>query len=283
MTAAAPSPCRFVDPVSGRSESIEYLDVGGSQVYTVLHSPAKPAAAVLLCGPVSSERARPHRTLVDLARAIADAGFLAMRFDYRGMGESTGRFEDFTLTDWHSDVAACARHLAATAPGVPLALWGIRAGALLASECFREGLGDAAMFCAPASGRDMLNEILRRSFVADALAGSTGRRRSREELIGLIEGGATVSVDGYPWSARLWADAARHPAELPPATETRPWRVVEYRRAARNSHAPGADHLEIDSGERFWEGAKSAVTRAETLQRRVVGWLRTVEGRARSR
>ena len=287
-TAAVTEACRFVDPRSGGTESAGYIEVAGDQVYTVLHAASKPVAAVLLCGPIGAERERAYRTLVDLARAIAGAGFVAMRFDYRGIGESTGRFGDLALTDWRADIAACAAHLAAQAPGLPLALWGVRAGALLISESFQDGLGDAAMFCAPTSGREMLHDVLRRKLVADALTERSGRRASREELVQSLERGATVNVDGYPWSGRLWADAARHAMVLPPAGETRPWRVVEYRRVARSAPvaelaAQTDEHREIEAGERFWEGATAPVPRPSMLPERSVAWLRTLANRAGER
>jgi Serine aminopeptidase, S33 len=288
MTEAATEVCRFVDPHSGGTESVGYIDVAGSRVYTVMHAAPKPAAAVLLCGPIGAERERAYRTLVDLAREIATAGFVAMRLDYRGIGESTGRFEELTLSDWHADVVACAEHLAEQVPGLPLALWGVRAGALLVSESFRDGLGDAAMFCAPTSGREMLQDILRRNFVAEALTGRTARPTTREELVQSLEHGAAVNVDGYPWSGRLWADAARHAMVFPPASETRPWRLVEYRRATRS--APIAEvtaqideHREIEAGERFWEGSMAQVPRPSTLPERTVAWLRTLANRAGER
>jgi hypothetical protein len=243
MTATATEICRFVDPGSGGAESVGYIEVAGNQVYTVVHAASKPTAAVLLCGPIGAERERAYRTLVDLARAIAGAGFVAMRFDYRGIGESTGRFEDLTLTDWRADIAACAAHLAAQAPGLPLALWGVRAGALLISESFQDGLGDAAMFCAPTSGREMLHDVLRRKLVADALTERSGRRTSREELVQSLARG-----DGE----RRWIPVVRPPLgrcgaprDGPPAR----WRdaalasrgIPSYRAVCSSRGACGAD------------------------------------------
>ncbi len=42
----------------------------------------------------------------------AQTGRACLRLDYRGCGESDGRFEDFTLTDWRDDVVAMLDWLA---------------------------------------------------------------------------------------------------------------------------------------------------------------------------
>jgi pimeloyl-ACP methyl ester carboxylesterase len=46
-----------------------------------------------------------------LAHALADAGFMVLRFDKRGVGQSGGRVEAATLTDYAEDVRAAIRML----------------------------------------------------------------------------------------------------------------------------------------------------------------------------
>ncbi len=46
-----------------------------------------------------------------LAGALADAGFLVVRYDKRGIGQSGGRVETATLTDYAEDVRAVVRYL----------------------------------------------------------------------------------------------------------------------------------------------------------------------------
>ena len=50
-------------------------------------------------------------TLAQLAGAIADAGFLAVRYDKRGFGQSGGRSESATIQDYAEDVRAVVRWL----------------------------------------------------------------------------------------------------------------------------------------------------------------------------
>jgi len=102
----------------------------GEALLGVLHRPAMdaPAAAsatgvvVIVGGP--QYRAGSHRQFVHLARALAAAGHAVLRFDVRGMGDSTGNprsFEQIT-----PDIGAAIDALRQHAPGVQrVVLWGL--------------------------------------------------------------------------------------------------------------------------------------------------------------
>lgn len=78
--------------------------------------PARMPAVILLSGSGVSDRdgfAAGIPTLGQLAGALADAGFLAVRYDKRGFGQSGGRSESATLQDYSEDVRAVVRWLRA--------------------------------------------------------------------------------------------------------------------------------------------------------------------------
>jgi len=59
-----------------------------------------------------------------LSRALAAAGYPAMRFDYRGMGDSTGDLRNFEAVD--ADIAAAVDAFLAAHPGLErVVLWGL--------------------------------------------------------------------------------------------------------------------------------------------------------------
>jgi len=63
----------------------------GDWLYGVLHLPDVPVRrGVLIVVGGAQYRVGSHRQFVLAARALAAAGFAAMRFDYRGMGDSEG-------------------------------------------------------------------------------------------------------------------------------------------------------------------------------------------------
>lgn len=52
--------------------------------------------AVVLCHGFTGTRVEPHRLFVKAANALAEAGIVAVRFDFAGSGESDGDFVDVT-------------------------------------------------------------------------------------------------------------------------------------------------------------------------------------------
>src|SRR5271169_6794784 len=128
-----------VDRQSNPLEQAGYLGSCGTYIYSVLHGVADPVARVLLVGPFASERHFSYIPWVRWARFLAARRIEALRFDYRGVGESTGAFEDMSLENWAEDVEFLATGLKKRSPDVPLLLHGLELGALLASKIFEKG------------------------------------------------------------------------------------------------------------------------------------------------
>jgi acyl transferase domain-containing protein len=95
-------------------------------------APAGTALAVLICPPIGHEHTRAHRAIRTLARSLARAGHPALRFDYRGMGESWGYPTDGGAEAWCDDVAGAIKELASLSGVRRMGLVGTRVGALLA-------------------------------------------------------------------------------------------------------------------------------------------------------
>ncbi|MEN9397766.1 MAG: hypothetical protein RLZ81_2296 [Pseudomonadota bacterium] len=110
---------------------------GDEQLLGILSQPAAPASmgvVIIVGGP--QYRVGSHRQFVLLARALAAAGFAVLRFDYRGMGDSSGTPVDFLHAD--ADIGSAIDTLCARNPTVTrVALWGLcdaAAAALLYCE-----------------------------------------------------------------------------------------------------------------------------------------------------
>jgi len=101
----------------------------GELLLGVLSPSAEPSTVgvvIVVGGP--QYRAGAHRQFVSLARALAEAGFPALRFDYRGMGDSSGALRDFEQASADLDAAVTA--LQAAQPQVrKVVLWGLCDGA----------------------------------------------------------------------------------------------------------------------------------------------------------
>jgi exosortase A-associated hydrolase 1 len=83
---------------------------------------ARRGVLVVVGGP--QYRVGSHRQFTLLARSLAEQGIPAMRFDYRGMGDSAG--EPRTFEDVQHDLRAAVDHFTATVPGMEeVVIWGL--------------------------------------------------------------------------------------------------------------------------------------------------------------
>ena len=106
---------------------------------------AKPATAgtlgvvLIVGGP--QYRVGSHRQFVAIARRLAAAGIAVLRFDYRGMGDSTGPVHPFDRTS--PDIAAAIDALQVSCPTVcKVVLWGL-CDAASSALIYRDQLPDS--------------------------------------------------------------------------------------------------------------------------------------------
>lgn len=105
----------------------------GKWLYGVLSMPAQAAArGVLIVVGGPQVRTGSHRQFTLLARSLAQAGIPAMRFDYRGMGDSEGATRDFEQIQ--EDLQAAIDCFFAQVPALSeVVLWGLCDGASAAA------------------------------------------------------------------------------------------------------------------------------------------------------
>ena len=117
-------------PGANGKESVLHFTCEGEQLVGILaepteHAPAEVGVLIIVGGP--QYRAGSHRQFTLLARHLAANGYVALRFDYRGMGDSTGRVDerrDFLGVD--ADIAAAIAALLAARPALKrVVLWGL--------------------------------------------------------------------------------------------------------------------------------------------------------------
>lgn len=98
-----------------------------------------PARAVVICPPIGQEYIRSHWCLRLLAGQLARKGMHVLRFDYSGIGDSTGSTQDVEqLQTWRSDIGSAIELVQNQFHVDRVTLLGLRAGATLAADVARE-------------------------------------------------------------------------------------------------------------------------------------------------
>ena len=84
----------------------------GQQIIGVVHMPERrkgKVPAVVFFHGFTGTKVEPHRIFVKMARALARAGIAALRFDFRGSGDSEGDFSKMTISGELQDAAEALR------------------------------------------------------------------------------------------------------------------------------------------------------------------------------
>jgi len=80
----------------------------GQQLVGILHLPDKLKTAakspgIAMFHGFTGNKSEAYRFFIHVARALCDSGFVVLRFDFRGSGDSDGEFEDMTVPGEVSD------------------------------------------------------------------------------------------------------------------------------------------------------------------------------------
>lgn len=108
------------------TEIAQIIPCNGEELVAILHQPmggpAEAGVVIVVGGP--QYRAGSHRQFVSLARHLAASGLAVLRFDVRGMGDSSGDFPEFENID--DDIESAIDCLKTQCPALKkIYLWGL--------------------------------------------------------------------------------------------------------------------------------------------------------------
>lgn len=184
-----------------------YLPTSRGNLFCVRYEPsdgpARSPAMVHL--PAFGEEMNKSRRMVALqARALAGAGWTVVQPDLHGCGDSDGDHGDASWEQWIQDVRDTIAWTVAHTGSMP-ALWGLRAGCLLACAAARDAEAPTRflMWQPALSGAQLLTQILRMKVAAQMLAEAGGPRVGTRELTDALARGEALEVAGYLLSQGL--------------------------------------------------------------------------------
>lgn len=213
-----------------------FLPIGNGQRFCLFH-PAQNSdvrGLVLYIHPFAEEMNKARRMAALQARALAQAGYAVLQIDLLGCGDSSGDFGDATWQEWVNDVVQGCRWLRSksnlhgvAADQVPLWLWGLRAGCLLAVDAANH-LDEACNFLfwhPPAAGKTLLQQFLRLKVAGDMMGGQS--KGIMETIRQQLASGTPVEIAGYTLSSGL-ASGLEQASLVPPLASTRSSQRLEW-------------------------------------------------------
>ncbi|NPA90160.1 MAG: alpha/beta fold hydrolase [Chloroflexi bacterium] len=142
-------------------EQFQWLQNKGQRIASMLHLPdeQKPHPGILMLHGFTGHRMESHLLFVKAARTFARAGYTVLRFDFRGSGESEGRFQDMTIPEEIDDALHVFNWFAAhpTVDPERLTVLGLSMGGCIAAHV--AGMDDrvkALILWAPVADPDSL-------------------------------------------------------------------------------------------------------------------------------
>lgn len=188
-----------------------FFGSGEDALYAMAHRPATDnGQAVIFCAPFADDVQRSYRLTYNFGEKLAEAGYLALRFDYRGCGDSAGIHEETDLVTRLEDINR-AIALVQDKYGVEnLTLIGLRLGANLACMAVENNrtVKRLILWEPIISGEKYFYDCLRSNIVSQAFIYRKVIRNREQQLEGLRKG-KPVNIDGYEVNRSLFEAGCR--------------------------------------------------------------------------
>jgi pimeloyl-ACP methyl ester carboxylesterase len=141
---------------------------------------------VLICGPIGEEQIRAYSALRQLASSLSRDGYDAFRFDYHGVGDSSGDLRTASLDGWMEDIETAADELSDMADVSRIIVVGLRLGAtLIANTPFDRLAVESMVFWDPVThGASYLTALEQLHATRLSLFPRRPRQARPEELMG---------------------------------------------------------------------------------------------------
>ena len=183
-----------------------YLDGSKGPLFLVYHPAVRaryPRLGLVYVPPFAEEMNRTRRMAALQARRLAQLGVDVLLLDPFGTGDSAGEFGDARWEVWRDDVGTAIAWLSSRADA-KVGLWGVRLGALLASDVAAtqpERIARLILWQPVLAGDRYLTQFLRLRVAATMDAGAD--RESTKELRARLTTGIPLEIAGYELAPAL--------------------------------------------------------------------------------
>jgi pimeloyl-ACP methyl ester carboxylesterase len=202
----------FDDPAAGISERFLQPVLGGTPTVAILARPfAEPApTAWAVCHSFGMEQIHLYRLEVHVARAMAAAGFLVLRFHGPGYGDSRGGAQDISLQS-HLTAAGDAVELLASVPGISrVGVMGARFGGTVAAlVAERLSLSLLAVWEPVVDGARFMRDFLWRRVFSDLASGEPREFREASEPMRQLDTRGWADVNGFLLQKEVFDDISK--------------------------------------------------------------------------
>jgi uncharacterized protein len=177
---------------------------------------------LLFLHPFAEELNTTRRIVAQQARALARAGHPVLQIDLGGCGDSEGLFENATWVGWCQDARMAQAWLRGRTGRNPW-LWGLRAGALLASQLVSENpaSGRLLLWQPVTHGEQTLQQFLR---LASASQWIDKQKTSTPPPAQTLRQGQPVTIAGYTLNPQLAHDLSQ--VRVAPEISHRPGQII---------------------------------------------------------
>ncbi len=267
-----------------------FLTINSEKIFSIFHVPdiKDVKGAFVFIHPFAEEKLWSHRVYVSFARELSNMGYIVVRFDFRGHGDSDGEFVDSSIENNIADISAVIREIKDKYQIEYVGLFGLRLGATLAA-IYADSYNDISnliLWDPVINGERYMQELLRSNLAAQmALKGKV--EVTREDLVNQMQSGTPINIEGY----LLTYDYYKQISELNLLE-------VDYRETisclinqiVRNPKQPiNKTYSEIISKfaedsqliksheEQFWKEIKTFYQNAENLSSSTINWLQALK------
>lgn len=185
--------------------------------FCLLTRAPEPVGSLVFVHAFAEEMNKSRRMVALAARAFAERGWNVLQMDLSGCGDSGGELANVSWGTWIDDLRDAVRW-ATTDLRVPVALWGMRLGALVVSDWIKaDGTAPPLLLWQPVgNGKQHLTQFLRLKAAFDMLADADAKA-SMDAIRATLKAGGVVDVAGYRLPAALASGMEAATLSLPAA------------------------------------------------------------------